>query len=180
MHALQECQLKVYKPNPRQYTAIISQASIFTFINTGGNWCQFLSWAVHALQMPDLEVWFQRATDVVRKLLYGDVDIGIVGYDMFREIADKDPELVVVHDALGFGSCHLGLGVPTTGKFANITTLDQLRRCSIRAQDPCSPSSYSDLLGANSGVLVLQHARLDRDEAPEGGDRLPQHRTALL
>ena len=26
-----------------------------------------------------VEVWFQRATDVVRKLISGDVDIGIVG-----------------------------------------------------------------------------------------------------
>lgn len=31
------------------------------------------------LQLPELEVWFQRATDVVRKLMYGDVDLGIVG-----------------------------------------------------------------------------------------------------
>ena len=78
--------------------------------------------------MPGLEVWFQRATDVVRKLLYGDVDIGIVGLDMFSEIADNDPELIVVHDALGFGSCHLGLGIPTNGKFADINTLEDLRR----------------------------------------------------
>lgn len=81
------------------------------------------------MQLPDLEVWFQRATDVVRKLLYGDVDIGIVGYDMFAEIADADPELIVVHDALGFGGCHLGLGIPTTGKFAGIDTLEQLKKC---------------------------------------------------
>ena len=88
-----------------------------------------------AFQMPDLEVWFQRATDVVRKLLYGDVDIGIVGYDMFMEIADADPELIVVHDALGFGACHLGLGIPTTGKFAGISTLDQLRRSVVYLLD---------------------------------------------
>ena len=45
-----------------------------------------------------MEVWFQRATDVVRKLSSGDIDIGIVGYDMLREIGDEDDELVVVHD----------------------------------------------------------------------------------
>ena len=105
--------------------------------------------------MPDLEVWFQRATDVVRKLLYGDVDIGIVGYDMFREIADKDPELVVVHDALGFGSCHLGLGVPTTGKFANINTLDQLRRCSYSLAVPRIPAA-----------LVPTQVRLEQTAGP--------------
>ena len=33
----------------------------------------------------------QRATDVVRKLIYGDVDLGIVGYDMLAEIGNHDP-----------------------------------------------------------------------------------------
>ena len=77
--------------------------------------------------MPQLEVWFQRASDVVRKLSYGDFDLGIVGLDMFAELSHGDPDLVVVHDALDFGHCHLGLGVPMGGKFADISTLDQLR-----------------------------------------------------
>ena len=55
--------------------------------------------------MPGLEVWFQRASDVVRKLMYGDVDIGIVGYDMLAEIGDGDTGLIVLHDALAFGRC---------------------------------------------------------------------------
>ena len=62
----QDCQLNVVKPNPRQYVARISQ-------------------------MPGMEVWFQRATDVVRKLCYGDVDLGIVGLDMLAEIGNDDP-----------------------------------------------------------------------------------------
>ena len=68
------------------------------------------------LQMPQLEVWFQRASDVVRKLSYGDVDLGIVGFDMFSELSNDDPDLLVVHDALDFGHCHLGLGVPMGGR----------------------------------------------------------------
>lgn len=42
------------------------------------------------LQIPSLEVWFQRASDVVRKLRLGDIDLGIVGYDMFSEIGEGD------------------------------------------------------------------------------------------
>ena len=99
---LKDCQLNVVKPNPRQYVARISQ-------------------------LPGVEVWFQRATDVVRKLTYGDVDLGIVGGDMVAEIGDADPDLVVLHDALGFGHCHLALGVPMTGRFAAIDSLDKLR-----------------------------------------------------
>ena len=66
-----------------------------------------------------MEVWFQRATDVVRKLISGDVDIGIVGYDMLREIGNEDPDLVVVHDALGFGGCHLAVAVPQAWEDVN-------------------------------------------------------------
>ena len=99
---LKDCQLNVVKPNPRQYVAKISQ-------------------------MPGMEVWFQRATDVVRKLMYGDVDLGIVGYDMLAEIGDGDSEIIILHDALGFGKCHLALGVPMSGRFAKINSLDALR-----------------------------------------------------
>lgn len=99
---LKDCQLSVYKPNPRQYVATISQ-------------------------LPQLEVWFQRASDVVRKLVRGDLDLGIVGADMFSEIAAGSPDLIVLHDALDFGHCHLGLGVPTNGRFADIDSLQALK-----------------------------------------------------
>ena len=74
--------------------------------------------------MPQLEVWFQRASDVVRKLSYGDMDLGIVGIDMYAELSHDDPDLVIVHDALNFGHCHLGLGVPMGGKFAGLTLIN--------------------------------------------------------
>lgn len=102
MDLLKDCALSVYKPNPRQYVASIPQ-------------------------IPSLEVWFQRASDVVRKLAYGDLDLGIVGYDMYAELAGDNTELIVLHEALNFGRCHLALAVPITGKFANIGSLDQLR-----------------------------------------------------
>jgi ATP phosphoribosyltransferase len=99
---LKDCQLSVVKPNPRQYVAAISQ-------------------------MPGVEVWFQRASDVVRKLAYGDVDLGIVGADMLAEIGDGDDDLVVLHDSLDFGQCHLALGVPATGRLGAVRNLDDLR-----------------------------------------------------
>ncbi|KAI3425848.1 hypothetical protein D9Q98_007822 [Chlorella vulgaris] len=111
LQLLKDCQLSVVKPNPRQYVARISQ-------------------------LPDLEVWFQRATDVVRKLMYGDVDLGIVGLDMLAEIGNDDPDVVVLHDALDFGQCHLALGVPTGGRFADINTLEQLRDMPWSEQAP--------------------------------------------
>jgi len=50
-------------------------------------------------------------------------------YDMFAEVTANGTQgdLVVLHDALGFGGCHLGLGVPTTGRFAGVDSIDALR-----------------------------------------------------
>jgi ATP phosphoribosyltransferase len=63
---------------------------------------------------------------VVRKLRSGDVDMGIVGYDMVREYGKDDEDLIVIHDALGYGECHLAVGVPTYGIFENISSISQL------------------------------------------------------
>ena len=37
------------------------------------------------LQLSNMEVWFQRPKDIVRKLLSGDLDLGIVGLDTVTE-----------------------------------------------------------------------------------------------
>jgi ATP phosphoribosyltransferase len=142
MALLRDCALSVVKPNPRQYVGRIPQ-------------------------MPGVEVWFQRASDVVRKLRLGDVDLGIVGLDMLAELGDGDEcvmldsgqeriptalccsfhvskqnnrdrtptpkktqlhsDLLIVHEALGFGHCHLALGVPASGRLAGVASLADLR-----------------------------------------------------
>ncbi|EMS64866.1 ATP phosphoribosyltransferase [Triticum urartu] len=83
---LSSCQLSVRQLTPRQYTADIPQ-------------------------VPNLEVWFQRPTDIVRKLCSGDLDLGIVGYDIISEYAQGNDDLVIIHDALDFGHCRLSLAV---------------------------------------------------------------------
>ena len=88
---------------------------------------------VACLQVPGVEVWFQRATDVVRKLVSGDIDIGVVGYDMLREIGNEDPDLVVIHDALGFGGCHLAVAVPNTWA---ATSMREARRRRRKCEQP--------------------------------------------
>jgi ATP phosphoribosyltransferase len=40
---------------------------------------------VSVMQLPNLEVWFQRPKDIVRKLQSGDLDLGFVGYDTVCE-----------------------------------------------------------------------------------------------
>ncbi|MCU0495959.1 MAG: ATP phosphoribosyltransferase [Anaerolineae bacterium] len=78
--------LKVYKPNERQYTAIIPA-------------------------IKGIEVVFQRPVDVFRKVNDGSVDLGITGYDVMREHEDESDEVIVI-DHLRYGECELVLAVP--------------------------------------------------------------------
>ncbi|KAJ4914955.1 hypothetical protein Rs2_00505 [Raphanus sativus] len=98
---LKDCQLSVKQVNPRQYVAQIPQ-------------------------LPNTEVWFQRPKDIVRKLLSGDLDLGIVGLDIVSEFGQGNEDLIIVHEALNFGDCHLSLAIPNYGIFENINSLKEL------------------------------------------------------
>ncbi|KAL8540727.1 hypothetical protein ACS0TY_002089 [Phlomoides rotata] len=98
---LKDCQLSVRQVNPRQYVAEIPQIS-------------------------NLEVWFQRPKDVVRKLVSGDLDLGIVGLDTVLEYGQGDEDLIIVHDSLDYGDCRLSLAIPKYGIFENINSLKEL------------------------------------------------------
>lgn len=82
---LRDCGLRVSKPNPRQYSGSIPA-------------------------IPGVEVLFQRVKDVVYKVAEGTAQIGITGLDVVREHGMED--LLVIHDALGYGHCKLVVAVP--------------------------------------------------------------------
>jgi ATP phosphoribosyltransferase len=96
---LADCGLHVTKLNPRQYVAAMPA-------------------------IPELEVWFQRSADIVRKVRYGDVDLGITGFDSVAEYGGDSDEVVVLHDTLGFGACQLVLAVPD--EWEDISSVDDL------------------------------------------------------
>jgi ATP phosphoribosyltransferase len=70
---LKDCQLFVKQVNPRQYVAQIPQ-------------------------LPNTEVWFQRPKDIVRKLLSGDLDLGIVGLDIVGEFGQVNDIIIIYLD----------------------------------------------------------------------------------
>ena len=84
---LAACGLEVYKPNPRQYEASIPA-------------------------VPGLTVLFQRPADIVISVRNGSVDFGITGLDVFAEHRGGNGEVLVLHEALGYGRCTLALAVP--------------------------------------------------------------------
>lgn len=82
---LKECGLPIYKPNPRQYTGSMPA-------------------------IPGMKVLFQRVADVVYKVADGTVELGITGLDVVLEYLD--PEIVIIHEGLGYGHCALTVAVP--------------------------------------------------------------------
>jgi ATP phosphoribosyltransferase len=96
---LDECGLHVTTLNPRQYVATIPA-------------------------IPELEVWFQRSADIVRKVRYGDVSLGITGFDSVAEYRGVGDEVIVLHDSLGFSGCQLVLAVPD--EWDDVNSVDDL------------------------------------------------------
>jgi ATP phosphoribosyltransferase len=83
---LDACGLSIYKPNPRQYQATLPV-------------------------VPALSVLFQRPGDIVIGVRQGSLDFGITGLDMVEE-KRLNGEIVMLHEALGFGPCSLVMAVP--------------------------------------------------------------------
>ncbi|MFC1878809.1 ATP phosphoribosyltransferase [Chloroflexota bacterium] len=79
--------LQVYKPNPRQYRAVIPT-------------------------LPGLTVLFQRPGDIVTSVRDGSVDFGITGWDVFSERKGENGSLLPLLSELGFGQCTLNVIVP--------------------------------------------------------------------
>ncbi|MFN8381889.1 MAG: ATP phosphoribosyltransferase [Anaerolineales bacterium] len=100
MEFLAECGLSIQKLNPRQYQAKMPA-------------------------LPELNVLFQRPGDIVVSVRQGSVDFGITGIDVLEENRGDNGDIIVLHDALGFGSCSLMLAVPES--WAEVTTIEALK-----------------------------------------------------
>ncbi|MBZ0296661.1 MAG: ATP phosphoribosyltransferase [Anaerolineae bacterium] len=94
---LKDCGLRIHKPNPRQYTGTLPA-------------------------VPTVDVLFQRVKDIVYKVSDGTATLGITGLDVVAEQPHED--LIVVHDALGYGHCQLLVAVPQT--WVDVETMSDL------------------------------------------------------
>lgn len=106
---LSETGLRVFKPNPRQYEA-------------------------HVPSLPDLGIIFQRPGDIVVSVRQGSIDFGITGMDVIEEKRGPNGDLLILHDALGFGYCSLALAVPEG--WSEVTDLAALKSYSTRLGRP--------------------------------------------
>jgi ATP phosphoribosyltransferase len=101
--------LRVFKPNPRQYQAELPA-------------------------LPDLGVIFQRPGDIVVSVRQGSVDFGITGLDVIEEKRGENGDILILHDALGFGHCALALAVPES--WDSVSNVNSLRIFAGRLDHP--------------------------------------------
>jgi ATP phosphoribosyltransferase len=101
--------LRVHKPNPRQYKAIIPS-------------------------LPGLTVLFQRPGDIVVSVRDGSVDFGVTGWDIFSERRCGNSEMVVMQQDLHIGACTLNVIVPEAN--AETQTMADLKDWEARLGRP--------------------------------------------
>ena len=124
---LAACGLSVDKTNPRQYEARIPA-------------------------LPKLTILFQRAGDIVVSVRDGSVDFGITGLDVVEERKGPNGELVVLHDALGYGQCTLALAVPES--WEGVQCLDDLHS---RANSLLRPLRVATKFPSLTGKFLSSH-----------------------
>jgi len=98
---LAETGLRVFKPNPRQYEAQVPS-------------------------LPELGIIFQRPADIVVSVRQGSIDFGITGMDVIEEKRGANGDILILHDALGFGHCALKLAVPEA--WTDVTDIPSLKK----------------------------------------------------
>ncbi len=145
---LAACGLEIYKPNPRQYAASIPA-------------------------LPKVTVLFQRASDIVVGVRDGSVDLGITGLDITREYGGDEGEILVLHEALGFGHCRLAVAVPEA--WEHVQTVQDLNAVIPELGHPLRVATkFTNLVGnflAMRGVapFSLVHAEGTLEVAPAIG-----------
>jgi ATP phosphoribosyltransferase len=134
---LESCGLRIDKPNPRQYEARIPS-------------------------LPELTVLFQRPGDIVVSVRDGSVDFGITGIDVIEERRGENGEVLVLHDALGFGHCALTLAVPED--WAKIESIKDLAaRSKMQGRPLRVATKYPNLTGRFLNLHDIPHTLISAE-----------------
>ena len=73
-----------------------------------------------------IQLVFERQEDIISCVRNGTIELGIVGYDLFREnVSDDDEKVIMIHDALNFGECSLEIAVPEVWNIDSLKALEE-------------------------------------------------------
>ncbi|XP_042421388.1 ATP phosphoribosyltransferase 2, chloroplastic-like [Zingiber officinale] len=99
----------------------------------------------------DLEVWFQRPKDIVRKIKSGDLDLGIVGYDIVCECGEM-------------GTTDAILDLVSSGMTLAENNLKEIKGGVVLESQAVRVASRRSL-NMSKGALEITHEMLERLEA---------------
>ena len=149
-HFLARAGLTIYKPNRRQYSASIPS-------------------------LPQAEVVYQRARDILNKVADGRADIGITGLDIVAEHSEDSADVMII-DQLGYGKCALLLAVPdawidvsSIADLADLSLRQQERGAQLRIATKYSNLTKSFLYRQGISHFLLVHAEGALEAAPRMG-----------
>ncbi len=115
---------------------------------------------------------FQRPGDIVVSVRQGSVDFGITGLDVIEEKRGTNGDILVLHDALGFGHCALKLAVPES--WTEVIDLPSLKQAADALQRPLRvatkfPALTGRFLDRHSIAHILISAEGTLETAPTIG-----------
>ncbi|NJN66830.1 MAG: ATP phosphoribosyltransferase [Chloroflexaceae bacterium] len=87
--------------------------------------------------LPDTEVLLHRPEDIVDKVAYGSIDIGITGLDIVHENREDDENLLIIYEDLGFWGVDLVFAAPQA--WIDVSSWQDLADLSIELQGQGRP-----------------------------------------
>lgn len=92
----------------------------------------------------DIQLVYQRQVDIVKGVLNGTLEMGIVGRDLVLEnLLPDENELIIIHDALEFGKCNLEIAIPENWSEKSVDELrNNLRPIRVATKFPKLTSQF--------------------------------------
>ncbi len=81
----------------------------------------------------NIQLVYQRQLDIIRGILNGTLELGIVGYDLVLEHSPaEENDLIVILDALNYGICNLEIAIPEEWKENSLQDIKERKKEKIR------------------------------------------------
>jgi ATP phosphoribosyltransferase len=116
-----------------------------------------------------IQLVFEHQEDIIRSVRNGTIELGIVGFDLFREnIPSDDEKVLLIHDSLSFGRCKLEIAVPEIWSEKCIKEIKKRKNCVLKVATKF-PKLTTEFLTAQNICFEIIEGRGSLEVYPELG-----------
>ncbi len=116
-----------------------------------------------------IQLVFEHQEDIIRSVRNGTIELGIVGFDLFREnIPSDDEKVLLIHDSLSFGKCKLEIAVPEIWSEKCIKEIKKRKNCVLKVATKF-PKLTTEFLTAQNICFEIIEGRGSLEVYPELG-----------